>query len=261
MKIDCHTHILNESRLKEYLNKHKIDVVFCIRFLKGFFGGIFDTTDEEFYSFIENNDNLYVIESIDFERNILEQLEEIKQKMKISKKIKGIKLYPGYQHFYPNHERLYSVYNFAKENNIVVVFHSGALYGDEYQGALLKYTNPIYVDEIAVRFPTVKFVVSHFGFPYLLETAMVINKNNNVYTDISGIIDGEDVFEVFKGDLKRVLGYYPDIKHQIMFGTDFIGDDTVLNEVSLYLKLVEELFSPEEQELVFYRNASRVYSI
>ncbi len=261
MIIDCHTHILNENILREYLEKRQVDKMLCIRIFKGFCGGVFDNSDEGFDEFIDKHDNLYSIECIDFNTNILAQLDSLREKMEKTEKIKGLKLYPGYQHFYPYHERVLPVYNFAREFNIPVIFHSGALYEYKNSEALLQYTNPVYVDEAATRFNETRFVISHFGFPYMFEAAMVVNKNNNVFTDISGVIDTEECFEVYKDDLKKILKYYPGIVPQIMFGTDFMGKDTVLSEIDLYVRVVEEVFSPEDRELVFYKNAQRVYKL
>lgn len=260
MIIDCHSHILNEDLLQEYAAKCNANKILCIKFFKGFLGGIFDKRDEGFDDFIQNHESLYAIESIDFNTNILEQLDVIKDKIKNGNKIKGVKVYPGYQGFQPYHERVLSVYHFAEENKLPVIFHSGALYGYRNSEALLKYSNPVLIDEVAVKFNKTRFVISHFGFPYIIETAMVVNKNNNVYADISGTID-DRCYDVFKDDLIRVLKYYGDIVPQIMFGTGFIGNDTVINETGLYVKLVEELFSSEERELVFYKNAKKVFNL
>ena len=261
MKIDCHTHVLNERILREYLDKYKTEILLCIRNIKGMCGGIFDDRNEGFDEFICKYDNLYEIECIDFDTNVLNQLDSLKVKMENANRVKGLKLYPGYQHFKPYHERLLPIYNFARDYHIPVIFYSGALYEYPNSEAMLEYTHPVLVDEVAVKFPHTKFVISHFGFPYLLETAMVVNKNNNVYTDISGIIDDEKCFEVFRDDLIRVLKYYSGIVPQIMFGTGFTGNDTALNEIGLYVRLVEEIFSPEDRELVFYKNAQKVYNI
>lgn len=261
MVIDAHTHILNENILNEYLGKYPADAFICIKFIKDFCAGAFEGRDEGVDSFIDSRDNCYLVESIDFEVNILNQIEEIKTKIQSTNKIKGIKLYPGYQHFYPYNERVLPVYMFAKEQNIPVLLHSGAIYQFENSQAQLQYVNPVFIDEAATRYPETKFVLTHFGFPYIMETAMVLNKNNNVFADISGILDPE-TFEVFKDDLKRVFKYYSGITGQILFGTDFIGNDTYLNEVGLYIKLVEELFEDEEtRQNVFYRNAQKVFNI
>ena len=90
---------------------------------------------------------------------------------------------------------------------------------------------------------------------------MVLNKNNNVYADISGILD-TDTYEVLKQDMKKALKYYSGISNQILFGTDFIGNDTYLNEVEMYVKFVEELFEDEEtRQNVFYKTAQKVFNI
>lgn len=261
MKIDCHTHVLNENSYKEYMGKLKSDILFCIKLFKGYCGGVFDGRENDFDNFFENHSNLLLIESIDFETNVLSQLEELQEKIKNNKRIKGLKLYPGYQHFYPIHERLHPVYNFAKENKIPVIFHTGALYNYKNSEALLKFSHPLNVDEVAVKFPDTKFVISHFGFPYITDTALVLNKNNNVYCDISGIIDGAECYKILKSDLKRAITYYPGIISQILFGTDFIGNDTILSEINLYVKLVQELFSEKDREMIFSKNAIRLFDI
>ncbi len=60
-------------------------------------------------------------------------------------------------------------------------------------------------------------------------------------------------------DLTRVFNYFPTIKSKIMFGTDFAGEDTTLNLVAPYIKLVEHVFSGKEQENVFYKLAEKIF--
>jgi predicted TIM-barrel fold metal-dependent hydrolase len=259
--IDAHSHVLNGNSHKEYLEKCNSDIIMCVKFFKGFCGGVFDGRDEQLDRLTNFNNGIHIVEAIDFETNILSQLEALEEKMKHNRKIKGIMLYPGYQHFYPNNERMYPVYHFAKEHKIPVIFHSGALYHYKNSQAMLKYTDPIHVDEVAVTVPQTKYIISHFGFPNMMDTGMVLNKNNNVFTDISGIIDSPECYEIVKLDIKRVLKYYPNIVDQVMFGTQFTGNDTSLNQVELYVKLVQEVFTKEEQELVFYKNAKRVFGL
>ncbi len=86
------------------------------------------------------------------------------------------------------------------------------------------------------------------------------NKNNNVYVDISEVVD-EDCYEVFKDDIRKVLKYYSGIATQIMFGTGFIGNDTAQNEIGLYIRLVDEVFTFDEIELVFYKTAQKIFKL
>lgn len=260
MIIDSHTHIFSQETLEQYKSKSPADICMCIKFFQGYCGGMFEGRDQGLYQFVESNENVYLVESIDFEVNILQQLDEIDKRMKGTNKIKGIKLYPGYQHFYPYDERILSVYVFAQEHNIPVIIHSGFLYSYQDSQALLKFVNPIYIDEAATRYPETDIVLTHFGFPYLLETATLLNKNNNVYADFAGIVD-DDTYDVLLGDMRKALKYFSGINNQILFGTDFVGDDTYLNEAGLYLKFVDELFSEEDRNKVLYETAKKVFRI
>ena len=62
-------------------------------------------------------------------------------------------------------------------------------------------------------------------------------------------------------DLQRIFNYFPNVKAKTMFGTDYSGEDTPLNEIEPYIKLVESIFTKEEQESVFYKLAEKVYGL
>jgi len=189
-----------------------------------------------------------------------QQLERIQKRIKTCKKIVGLKLYIGYQHFYANDPEIFDVYTFAEKNNLVVIFHGGDVW-DPSNKAQIKYTHPVYVDEVATYFPKVKFVISHFAFPYILETAMVINKNKNVYTDMSGILDDGLYSPYFANDIKKVLSYYPEIINKIMYGSDFCGKQTPLNNTIDYEMFVRNNFNDDEAESIFHKTAEKLYGI
>ncbi len=48
------------------------------------------------------------------------------------------------------------------------------------------------MDEVAVDFPGVRFVLAHFGNPWLIDAAEVLFKNANVWADLSGLFVGSD---------------------------------------------------------------------
>lgn len=257
--IDCHTHILNEAILKEY--GMKPDIRFCFRFVPGFANGAFDGWDTGFYRMLEEQGTLYAIEPIDFTMDSAMQLAALEIKMQNTCKIRGIKLYTGYQHFYPNDPGLRPVYEFCRSRSLPVVFHSGALLNYPGSRALLKYAHPIHVDEVASEFPGNKFVISHLGFPYLMDTAAVVGKNPNVYTDISGVFEQQTCYSAYLQDVGRMVQYYPELEDRMMFGTDYLGKQTSLHEIDLYIRLVEEAFTDRQQEKLFYRNAAELYGL
>jgi predicted TIM-barrel fold metal-dependent hydrolase len=130
---------------------------------------------------------------------------------------------------------------------------------------MIKYSHPAYVDELAAQMPGCKIIISHFGFPYMLETALIVYKNPQVYTDLSGTIDADDsivstsLLEQYKEDLRRAFTYYPGVRKKTLFGTDFISNETCLSEVGSYITLVKDIFLAEEQALVMGDLAQKLF--
>src|SRR5690606_30421070 len=53
-------------------------------------------------------------------------------------------------------------------------------------GVRLKYSNPIYLDDVAVDFPDMPIVIAHPSFPWQDEALAVATHKPNVYIDLSG---------------------------------------------------------------------------
>lgn len=169
----------------------------------------------------------------------------------------GLKIYAGYFHFYVFDEVYQPVYDLAAKYNLPVVIHSGDTYSPR---GLLKYSHPLTVDELAVQRRDVNFVIAHFGDPWIMDTAEVLNKNWNVYADLSGLIvgDAERVASMrskrlFMEHFQRGLVYL-DNYEKVLFGTDW-----PLTPIAPYVEFVKDLVPAEAYEDVFYRNALRVF--
>jgi len=258
MIIDIHTHIYNEETYKTYFAKAKnrISKVLVMAWYEEDFKVLLD--------FAAGKNNVFLAGTVDVEKNIEEQLR-ILEKLFQEKRVIGIKLYPGYQYFYPSDEKIFPIAELCQKYNKPLIFHSGDIY-DQENKAILKFANPIYVDGLAVKFPECKMIIAHFGFPYHMEAANVVSKNKNVFTDISGTIDAsnfkksaENLLNQYIADLQRVFFYFPDIKNKVMFGTDYIGEDTPLREVISYIKLAKKVFSKDEQGNVFHKLAESLF--
>ncbi|MCK4613698.1 MAG: amidohydrolase family protein, partial [Thermoplasmata archaeon] len=73
---------------------------------------------------------------------------------------RGLKLYPTYQHFFPNQRDVYPLYERAVELDIPIMFHTGS---SIYRNSKMKYGNPLHLDEVAADFPDLRIVMAHSG--------------------------------------------------------------------------------------------------
>lgn len=97
---------------------------------------------------------------------------------------KGIKLYPTMAHFDINETRFYEFFERAQGMGLVVLSHFGA---SPFPNSILKYSHPLLVDDLANRYPELKFIIAHLGHPWQRDTAIVVRKHRNVFADISGL--------------------------------------------------------------------------
>lgn len=105
--------------------------------------------------------------------------------------LKGLKLHPIQQGFYPNDERFYPLYEKCSSLAIPVLFHSGfAAAGLGAPGGLglkLKYGAPIPgIDDVAADFPDLTIIMAHPSWPWIEEQIAVTLHKANVYIDLSG---------------------------------------------------------------------------
>jgi predicted TIM-barrel fold metal-dependent hydrolase len=130
----------------------------------------------------------------------------------LERNFKGLKLYPTYQHFYPNDNTLYPLYSKAVELNIPVMFHTGS---SVFKGSRLKFGDPVHLDDVAVDFPDLKIIMAHSGRGYWYEAAFFLAElHKNIYMEVSGLPP------------KKLLNYFPNLEKnadKILFGSDWPG--------------------------------------
>lgn len=171
----------------------------------------------------------------------------------------GIKLYPGYSYLYVNDQRYAPLYELAAQYDKPVAIHTGATAGGK---GLLKYSHPLTVDEAAVQFPQTRFVMCHFGNPWLTDAAAVMEKNDNVFADLSGLLEGrielDELFEENSGyfSLLRTWMGYAGGYEKLMYGTDW-----PLVNLEQYITFITRLVPERYHENVFYKTAKHVYRL
>jgi uncharacterized protein len=171
----------------------------------------------------------------------------------------GIKLFPGYLPFYPHDRRLDPVYEFAHRRGLPVLLHQG----DTLDGlGLIKFARPLEVDEVAGRFRDVRFVLCHLGNPWIDEAAELVYKNENVFTDTSGLLGppSSPYFErAFAQARDRLEGAIITSGRPERF---LYGSDWPLEELRSALRLVEELnLSEADRSAILGGNARRLFRL
>jgi predicted TIM-barrel fold metal-dependent hydrolase len=105
--------------------------------------------------------------------------------------LRGLKLHPTTQAFFPNDIRFYPLWEKCAELGIPVLFHTGQTGvgagtpgGGGYK---LKYSQPIpYIDDVAADFPQLTIIMAHPAVPWQEEQLSVAVHKANVYIDLSG---------------------------------------------------------------------------
>lgn len=169
----------------------------------------------------------------------------------------GIKIYTGYQPFYATDKIYRPFYKLAQKYDVPVVFHMGDTANSMGR---LKYSHPLIVDEVAVDFPQVKFVIAHCGTPWIADAVEVAAKNKNVYIDLSGLMEGrfeaKKQIEHFKPylDVFRTWFNYLGNYKKLMYGSDW-----PLVDLKAYIEVIKSIVPETAYEDVFYNNALRIF--
>jgi predicted TIM-barrel fold metal-dependent hydrolase len=204
---------------------------------------------------VHDDARIGVVAGVRLGRDRAEELAELRGLLEEGR-IKGLKLYPGYEPYYVHDAGLRELYALAAEFRVPVMIHTGDTYAPK---ARVKYAHPLSVDEAAVEFPGVTFVLCHLGNPWFADAMEVVYKNANVFADISGLTLGafEERFERFaRGKVNEALAYIND-PEKLLFGSDW-----PISDIGSYLGFVEKLeLTPEEREGLLWRNAARVFRL
>ena len=127
--------------------------------------------------------------------------------------LKGIKLLSMYAGFYPHDPRLDPLWQYAGDNQLPVLLHTGTTFVAQ---APIDCTLPRHLDPVATKYPDVKIVMAHLSHPYEGECVAVIRKHPNVYTDVSAL--HYRPFQ-FYNSLMLVQEY--GVWHKLLFGSDY----------------------------------------
>jgi hypothetical protein len=174
-------------------------------------------SNEEIKTLIDSDpDKFYGFVSVDpFNKNCIEQLEFAFTDLKLN----GLVLYPARAQFYPNDANLEKIYCLCEKYNKPIMFQSGLNWEPN---ALSKFSHPLYLEEVAIKHPKLRFCISGFAWPWVRETAMLLLKYPNIYADTSILFFDcarEFFIQTFTKDIPSTW-IDRSLRHQVMFGSN-----------------------------------------
>lgn len=264
MIVDVHTHLNNYdedkqvplaerlAKLQESMAFSQVDVAMILTSYKV---NEHRPSTREVVELTKDVAGLHVVAGISYLNYKERDLRELSDYLRAGL-VKGLKLYPGYEPFYPHDSRCRVLYDLALEFDVPVMIHTGDTYTPKGR---VRYAHPLHVDDVAVDFPDLKLVICHVGNPWIRDCMEVVYKNKNVHADISGLVLGDftDRFEAFMvGQLKEMILYAGDPLY-LLYGTDW-----PICRMRTYLKFVRGLGLPSEHEQqILWRNANRLFRL
>lgn len=264
MIIDVHTHLNNydeskvvplEKRLEQLQESMRFNKVDCALILTSYKVDEHRPSTAEVVELVSGIDSLRVVAGVSYKNYRERDLRELSDYLKDGR-VKALKLYPGYEPFYPYDPRCRVLYDLAMEYKVPVMFHTGDTY--TAQGKL-RFAHPLNIDDVAVDFPELKIVICHVGNPWIRDCMEVVYKNKNVHADISGLVLGDftSKFETFMLGQIRDMILYAGEPNYLLYGTDW-----PICRMRTYLKFVRELgLSKEHEERILWKNANALYNL
>jgi hypothetical protein len=168
--------------------------------------------------------------------------------------VRGFKFHPSMQHFFPDDRVAYPLYEVIAEHGLPAVFHTGQTAVGAGQrgggGILLKYSNPVHLDEVAADFPDMPIVMAHPSVPWQDEALSVAVHKPQVYIDLSGWSP-----KYFPPQLVRYANTL--LKEKVLFGTDYPALTP-----ERWLRDFDTLdIKPEVRPLILKDNAARLLGL
>lgn len=264
MIIDCHTHLNRYEEdepaslrdryalLRSEMDHHGVDYALV---LSSFTVNERRPSLDQILEVVGDDPRIGVVAGVSYREYRAQDLAHLRSLLNQGR-IRGLKLYPGYEPFFVSDPRMRVVYELAGEFGVPVMIHTGDTFDPRGK---LKYAHPLEVDEVAVDFPEVTFVICHLGNPWITDAMEVIYKNDNVVGDISGFTlkHFEERFERYMlRQVEEVIAFAGD-RSKLLYGTDW-----PICDMGSYLRFVDKLeLTPGEREQILWRNCARVFGL
>ena len=174
---------------------------------------------------IHGNDRLIGFGTVDFEKNIEDEVQNI-----YDLGFKGIKMHPQYQEFGIASPEAFRVYAKAEQLGLFISFHSGIHWHR------LRESRVVLFDEVAWNFPRLEFSLEHIGGYHFFREALAVMVNNqrsdygqNVYAGWTTVRDNHGMTNWALTDEQLETVILQTGECSSIFGLDFpyCGEDDI----------------------------------
>ena len=167
--------------------------------------------------------------------------------------LRGLKLSPPSQEFYPDDQAVYPLYERAQALGIPIVMHTGMSWEPNTR---LAWGHPMHLEPVLADFPELRIVAAHFAWPWSLELAALALKYPNLYIDTAALYfdnPNDFVADLFVRRLSLTM-IERSLRHQIVFGSNYPRAE--IRNMARALRQVG--LSQSTLHMVFQDNASRL---
>lgn len=204
---------------------------------------------------IKNNNKFFLLASPQIIKRGSNEIEKYKKLIEDGV-VKGIKLFPGHDPYYPTDKRCLPYYKLCQSLECPILFHTGA---SSNNLNYLKWNDPKYIVEIAKKYPKLKIGIAHYFWPKL-DYCYEITKNIfNIYFDISALADDEVIEK--SGGIKKIKNI---LKKTINDRSDrvILGSDWPMCKIKDHVDIVNSLnLESDIKNKIFYKNSINLYKL
>ena len=168
--------------------------------------------------------------------------------------VRGFKFHPTMMGFHPYDRMAWPLYEVIAEYKLPAIFHSGhSGMGTGMRGGgglKLEYSNPMHLEDAAIDFPDMQFVIAHPSWPWQDEALSLCLHKPNVWIDLSGWSP-----KYFPKPLVQYANTL--LKDRVLFGTDF----PLITPERWLADFKEAGFKPELHQRILKDNAARLLGL
>lgn len=158
------------------------------------------------------------------------------------------------------HEEYFPLYEKARENGMVCLFHTGIFYPPQPmpgEGIRSENCRPIHLEPIAHEFLDLPLIAAHLGVCWTEEAAALCRICPNIYADLSGRVDGWR--SAMPIERFSQLLYWSEAHTKILFGSDVHADElpqTLEHQLSILRRMG---WNEQQIQNVLRNNARRLF--